>query len=175
MRAAEINIHRLIVYIDLDGVLANLFGHVAELHDVEHYNMMTKSEWESFLQNTNAEHLFASLPVFPTANKLLQMVVDMFGSYKILSSPLNFDKEGSIRGKQQWLNKHITVPDSGRIFEHDKYIYATQSNGTPNILIDDFGVNIRLWRQHGGIGIKFQSDENSLDELKVMLKDAMHQ
>lgn len=159
-----------IIWIDIDGVLADLFNHVAEIHDVEHYNHLTKAEWDSFLKDTDAEHLFANLPMFPNANKLLHMVVKLFGGYKILSSPLNFDKEGSIRGKNQWLDKNITVPDNGRVFEHDKYKYAVQADGTPNVLIDDWRYNIDLWNKAGGIGIKYQADEDSLEELYNKLK-----
>lgn len=154
----------------MDGVLADLFNYIGELHDVEHYNSMTFAQMEKFFSNSNAEHLFGTLPAFPTANKLLQIVVDLFGSYQILSSPLNFDKQGSIRGKSAWLDANITVPDSGRIFEHEKYIYAVQEDGTPNILIDDFRKNITLWNEAGGIGIKFQSDEDKLDWLKLTLE-----
>lgn len=155
-----------ILYVDMDGVLADLFNHVAEIHDVDHYNEMTKAEWEHFLENTDAYHLFVNLPMFPTANQLLDMVVSIFGGYRILSSPLSYDKEGSMAGKRDWLKKHITVPADGWIFDHDKSKYAIQSDGTPNILIDDWKKNIIPWRERGGIGIKYQADENPLFWLK---------
>lgn len=158
-----------IIFMDMDGVLVNLFNHVAEIHDVEHYNHMTREQWDKFFRDTDAEELFANLPAFANANQILQTVVDIFGGYCILSSPLNFDPQGSIRGKQRWLDKHITVPDQGRVFEHEKYKHAKQSNGTPNVLVDDYRYNIDLWNQAGGIGIKFQNDENTLAGLKSQL------
>jgi hypothetical protein len=42
-------------------------------------------------------------------------------------------------------------------------------NGTPNILIDDRGTNIVAWRARGGIGIKYQADEDSLDVIAKAL------
>ena len=162
------------VYVDMDGVLADLFNHVAEIHDVEHYNQMSNKEWDTFFKNTDAYHLFRDLPAFSTANRLLKIVSGLAGGYTILSSPLNFDREGSIKGKREWLNKHITVPPDNIVFEHEKYKYAV-SNGRPNILIDDYGVNIRKWQGAGGIGIKYQADENSLDELTAQLKAALKQ
>jgi 5' nucleotidase, deoxy (Pyrimidine), cytosolic type C protein (NT5C) len=162
-----------IVYVDMDGVLADLFNHVAELQGVDHYHHMTADDWNKFFKDSDAEHLFTGLPMFPTANKLLSMVRGMAGGYKILSSPLSFDKEGSIRGKRTWLHKHITVLSDGVIFEHEKQKYAKQPNGTPNILIDDYGVNINKWNAAGGIGIKYQADEDSLDYLQNELARAL--
>jgi 5'(3')-deoxyribonucleotidase len=160
------------VYVDMDGVLADLFNHVGDIHDVDHYNQMTDQQWEDFFKNTDAYHLFSGLPLFPTANKLLRIVRGMAGGYTILSSPLNFDRKGSIKGKQEWLSKHINVPADNIIFEHDKYKYAVR-NGKPNILIDDWGVNIKKWRAAGGIGIKYQADENSLEDLAQELAAAL--
>lgn len=152
------------VYVDMDGVLADLFNHVGDIHSVEHYNQMSDQQWEDFFQSTDAYHLFKDLPPFPTANKLLSIVKEMAGGYTILSSPLNFDRAGSIKGKREWLAKHITVPADNVIFEHEKYKYAKDKTG-PNILIDDFRKNIKSWDAAGGIGIKYQADENSLDEV----------
>jgi 5'(3')-deoxyribonucleotidase len=160
------------VYVDMDGVLADLFNHVGAIHDVEHYNQMSDQQWEDFFQSTDAYHLFKDLPVFPTANKLLEIVTQIAGGYKILSSPLNFDRAGSIKGKREWLAKHIIVPSDGIIFEHEKYKYA-KSNGVPNILIDDFRKNITAWNAAGGVGIKYQSDEDTLDKLERELAIAL--
>ena len=161
------------VYVDMDGVLADLFNHVAELQGVEHYHHMTADDWNRFFKDSDAEQLFTGLPMFPTANKLLSMVRDMAGGYKILSSPLMFDREGSIKGKRTWLHKHITVLSDGVIFEHEKQKYARQPDGTPNILIDDYGVNINKWNAAGGIGIKYQADEDSLSDLQDELARAL--
>lgn len=171
MRADELNLKDITVYVDMDGVLADLFNHVGEIHDVEHYNQMTNQQWEDFFKNSNAYELFRDLPVFPTANKLLQTVKDFAGGYTILSSPLNFDKAGSIKGKREWLAKNINVEPDAIIFEHEKYKYAT-ANGKPNILIDDYGVNIRKWEGAGGIAIKYQADEDTLLKVFKELKNA---
>ena len=161
-----------IVYVDMDGVLANLYGYAADLHDVDHYNQMTPAQWEKFFKNSDAYHLFRGISPFPTANKLLQLVKDYASGYTILSSPLNFDREGSIKGKREWLSKNINVPADNAIFDHEKYKYAVQPDGTPNILIDDYGVNIRAWDDAGGIAIKYQADEDSLQKIVRGLRKA---
>ena len=159
-----------IVYVDMDGVLADLYNHAAELHDVDHYNHMTKDEWEAFFRDSDAYHLFRDIQPFSTANKLLELVKQYAGGYRILSSPLSFDREGSIKGKREWLAKHIKVPADKIVFEHDKYKYAVQPNGTPNILIDDYGVNTRAWDAAGGIAVKYQADEDNLSKVVKVLQ-----
>lgn len=164
--------HKPIVYVDMDGVLADLFNYAGDIHDVEHYNQMTPDQWQQFFKDSDAYHMFSSLPAFSTANELLSLVKKFAGGYTILSSPLSFDREGSIKGKREWLKKHISVTPDNIIFEHDKYKYAVQPDGTPNILIDDYGVNTRAWDAAGGIAIKYQADENNLLTVVDGLKEA---
>lgn len=159
-----------IVYVDMDGVLADLYNYAAELHDVEHYNHMTPADWEKFFKNSDAYHLFRDINSFPTSNALIKLVKKYAGEYTILSSPLSFDRAGSIKGKREWLNQHLTDKPDNIIFEHDKYKYAVQPDGTPNILIDDYGVNTRAWAMAGGIAIKYQADEDTLDKVDKVLK-----
>jgi len=159
-----------IVYVDMDGVLADLYNHAAELHDVEHYNQMTPKQWEEFFKDSDAYQLFRGIQPFSTANQLLDLVKKYAGGYTILSSPLSFDRAGSIKGKSEWLKKHITVAPDRVVFEHDKYKYAVQPDGTPNILIDDYGINTRAWDEAGGTAIKYQADENDLSEIVPVLQ-----
>lgn len=164
-----------IVYVDMDGVIADLYNYAAQIHDVEHYNKMTRSQWDNFFKNSNAYDLFSNIQPFPTSNKLLQIVKKYAGKYTILSSPLSFDRSGSIKGKREWLRKNITVIPDNVVFEHEKYKYAVQKDGTPNILIDDYGVNVDAWNKAGGIAIKYQADEDSLVTLSKKLQRALFQ
>jgi 5'(3')-deoxyribonucleotidase len=162
-----------VVYVDMDGVLADLFNYAATLQNVDHYQKMTDEETEKFFRSTNAYELFSSIPMFSTANRLLKMVSELAGGYTILSSPLSYDTEGSIRGKREWLHKNITVLSDGVIFEKDKAKYAVSADGTPNILIDDWGTNVRNWNAAGGKAIKYQADEDSFEDLRVKFLSAL--
>lgn len=158
------------VFVDMDGVLADLYSHAAEISDVEHYNQMTPEQWETFFKDSDAYQLFRDIQPFSTANELLSIVKKYAGGYTILSSPLSFDRAGSIKGKSEWLKKHIAVAPDRVVFEHDKYKYAVQPDGTPNILIDDYGVNTRAWDAAGGTAIKYQADEDSLGKITSVLQ-----
>jgi hypothetical protein len=47
------------------------------------------------------------------------------------------------------------------------------TDGVPNILIDDRPANLERWIAKGGIGIRYQANENTLDELKAEVLDAL--
>jgi len=54
-----------------------------------------------------------------------------------------------------WVEKNLKqFPPKQVIITGNKAKYAQQSDGTPNILIDDFGQNIQKWEAEGGIGVK---------------------
>jgi hypothetical protein len=50
--------------------------------------------------------------------------------------------------------------------------YAKQQDGTPNILVDDRNSVLTEWEQSGGIGIKYQADEDGLDTVARGLRQA---
>ena len=159
-----------IIYVDMDGVLVDLYTFLAKELGVNHYKDISRERWDEHFSTADAYELFRNLPPFENANDLLRMVVSLFGSYKILSSPLQYDKPNSVRGKEEWLHKYIEVPSEEWVFEHEKYLYAKQADGTPNVLIDDFRSNIEKWQAAGGIGIKYQGDEQTLEWLEAQLR-----
>lgn len=156
----------------MDGVLADLFAHTTNVNQVKHWLDLTKKQWDEYYRGVDALELFTNLDPFPTTNAVVELVTKMFGSYNILSRPLEFDVENCIRGKNRWIDTHLNIKPKKRFFTPDKWKFATQGNGTPNILIDDHRENIHLWEAHGGIGIKWQADEQSIGDLKSMLVQA---
>ena len=162
MRTHEIATHhksRPIVYVDMDGVLADFFGEIARKHDVDYWREIHRQDL-GIDQVAQKPGFFANLPPMPNAGRLIRGVMRLAGAYSILSSPLMSDVEQSSEEKAEWLERHIRqrTPDA-ILFDHEKYRYARQANGTPNILIDDWETNIRLWEAHGGIGILYQDEE----------------
>jgi hypothetical protein len=115
---------------------------------------------------------FARLPKFPTADKLIQIVVDTAGGYNICSSPLRGDHEGSATYKKQWIEEHLDPQPDNIYIVSNKDKYAFNPSGLPNVLIDDRGSNITAWEAAGGIGIKYQADEDSLQVILDGLKRA---
>jgi pyrimidine deaminase RibD-like protein len=161
------------VYLDMDGVLADFFTEYAKLAGIEsgNYRDIPPAKTDPTLQKMVGTNFFARLPKFPTADTLVSMTVKTFGGYSICSSPLRGDHEGSAHYKKEWISKHLRPGPQEIIITPQKQKHAVQPDGTPNILVDDRGANITAWEAAGGIGIKYQADEDSLN---VVMKGYSH-
>jgi 5'(3')-deoxyribonucleotidase len=160
-----------VVYVDMDGVLADFFGAAAVGEGSKHWRQARK-EKDRIEQVAQTPGFFENLQALPEAGKLIHGVLKYAGKYSILSSPLMSEIEQSTREKAEWLEKHLTkhAPKS-ILFDHNKERFARQPDGTPNILIDDYATNIRLWEANGGIGILYQDGEcdQALKKLRLAL------
>ena len=111
---------RPIVYVDMDGVLADFFGEVARHHDVPHWKDV---EQKGIDQVMKKQGFFANLPPLPNANRLLQGVLRRAGQFGILSSPAQSNVEGSSEEKATCLKQHLRGPlqPSEVLFDHEKF------------------------------------------------------
>lgn len=155
------------VYVDMDGVLADFFGAWAKMDGKDHYKDIDNAEAKLQLVRDHPT-FWIDLPVLPNAGKLLGFIKKAFGHYNICSKPLEGDPNSSPQ-KREWLKKHLgNFPPDDVILTANKAAYATQADGTPNILIDDYGKNIAAWEAAGGIGIKHKDHkiERTISALK---------
>ena len=157
------------IYLDMDGVLADFFSEYANLANVKSYRDIPPAKVDPILNSIAGTNFFARLPKFPTTDKLVKLAVSHAGSYSICSSPLRNDYNNSEYWKKIWIKAKLTPQPSTVEITSNKSYYAV-SDGTPNILIDDKGSNIIGWREAGGIGIKYQADEDSLEVVKQALE-----
>ena len=148
------------VYIDMDGVIADFFGEYAVYFSVNFWKDAEKRIME--LQYTN---FFETLPEFSTTKDLINFVSQY--DWGICSSPLKGDEYNSAYWKRRWLEDKGYMPKiQNLIFTHNKEQFATNRiDGSPNLLIDDKPTNCKKWRDEGGIAIRYQANEDSLDKL----------
>ena len=141
------------IYVDMDGVLADFFGDWAKLMNVKDFRDI-KDVPAGLEKIKQTENFWLNLPLTNNAKQLLGLIKKVKGNYKILSSPLPGDPKSEPH-KRKWIEKNLAffLPQDV-IITHDKAKYATQRDGTPNILIDDYGVNIQKWESAGGYGFK---------------------
>jgi 5'-nucleotidase len=161
-----------VVYVDMDGVLADFFGEIAREHKVGYWREIHRKDL-GVDQIAQQPGFFADLPPMEHAALLIAGVITLAGQYSILSSPLMSEVDQSSEEKADWLRRHLkNHQPQAIIFDHEKYKFAKQADGTPNILIDDWDTNIKLWERNGGIGILYK-DRKCNDALK-QVADALH-
>jgi hypothetical protein len=167
------------IYLDMDGVIADFFGAIETRHGVSHWKEVDIDR--SVVEMAEAsDDFFNTLPLFPTSAELVEYVREIAANldsveYGICSTPLRGDRKNSAHWKKVWLERHGLLPDRNEnvVFVVKKDKYATEEDGSPNILIDDKPKNIRAWNKKGGIGILYQANENSLEDLKRSINDAL--
>ena len=155
------------IYVDMDGVLADFFPAWKKIVGKD-WRQIT--DIESALQTIrDKEDFWLSLPLTNNAQNLLNIIKDLKGEYKILSAPLANDPKAEPH-KREWVKKNLAFfPPKEVIISADKYKWAKQADGTPNILIDDFGSNIRNWEAKGGVGFKHK--DHKFERTAGLLKD----
>jgi len=163
-----------VVYLDMDGVLADFFGGVEKLYGVSHWKQLTSDKSKDLRQDVidriTGTNFFETLPKFPSADPLIAMIKKFTGGrFSILTSPLRGDHDNSAKWKKVWINQNIEQPDE-TIVTGRKEKYAT-SKGTANILVDDRPINIQKWQDKGGYGILYQANKNSLSTIEQALKN----
>jgi hypothetical protein len=159
------------IYLDMDGVLADFFAEYAKLAGVTSgsYRDIPPAKADPTLNKMIGTDFFHRLPKFPTADSLVKLVLQYVPAYAICSSPLRGDHANSELHKRAWIKDHLNPQPAEIIITGQKERHAVNPDGSPNILIDDRGANIVAWRARGGIGIKYQADEDSLNIVKAAL------
>ena len=166
-----------IVYVDMDGVLADFFGGVEKLYGVEHWKELTSNKDEGGLKQEVINRItgtdfFATLTEFPTSDQLIAMVKKFTGgTFSILTSPLRGDHENSTKYKKLWINQHIANPEQVIVTGRKEAYAKDKASGTPNILIDDRPTNIERWQNAGGYGILYQANRDQLTKVQQALND----
>jgi hypothetical protein len=164
------------VFLDMDGVLADFFTEYAKLADMpagSTYRDVPPAKNNPTLNKMVGTDFFYRLPKFPVADTIVALSVKLFGSYNICSSPLRGDHENSGVQKTRWLRENLSIQPKHIYIESRKEKHAVQPDGTPNILIDDRKDNIIKWEAAGGIGIKFQADEDGVDVITNGMRRAI--
>ena len=152
------------LYLDMDGVIADFFSLLAKENNVKHWKSIKDKE-RALIEARNTD-FFNRIEPFTTA----QLLIDFARStenWGICSSPLRGDRDNSAYWKRVWLERYGFMPEvENCIFTSNKHKYAiNRLTGEPNILVDDKQDNIIRWGAAGGIGIRYQADEDDVFDL----------
>ena len=161
------------VYVDMDGVIADFFSALAEFRKVNHWKDKGEITLDTSIKELQGTNFFETLPVFPFAKKLVDLVKSYTGGdWYINTSPLRDDHKNSEYYKTKWLEKHNFDPKDIIVTKRKESYAVDKKTGIPNILIDDRHKNLERWVARGGVGIRYQANEDSLDLIKKGLEKA---
>ena len=164
----------MIIFLDMDGVIADFFGGVAKKYGVDHWKSIQHRD-VAFAELRNTD-FFANLNTYvedgiDRSAKIVNFVRDIAFEnnidWGINSSPLQNDHYNSAFWKRIWLDKFRFTPPKleNLVFTTNKHKYAYNDiSRRPNILIDDKPANVSKWIKSGGFGIRFQNNEDDLEE-----------
>ena len=161
------------VFVDMDGVLADFFGAWKSLIGKDWREI--KDIDDALQKIRDKDGFWLNIPLTSNALNLLGMIKELKGKYNILSAPLPNDPNSEPH-KKEWIAKNLKAfPPSKIIITSNKSVHATQPNGTPNILIDDYGKNIASWEAAGGVGFKHKDHkfERTVKNLKAHMSEEM--
>ena len=160
------------IYVDMDGVLADFFGAWKKLIGTDWREI---KDLDGALQKIrDKDDFWLNIPITKNAMNLLGLIKQLKGKYNILSAPLPNDPNSEPH-KREWIKKNLSAfPPSKVIITSNKAVHATQPDGTPNILIDDFGQNVAKWEAAGGVGFKHKDHkfERTVKNLKQHMSEA---
>ena len=169
----------MIIYSDMDGVLADFFGALAIKNSVDHWKEI--KDINKALEELAGTQFFSQLPTFhmityPLVGHLKEIEsTNKFIQWGIISTPLKCDHDWSIMQKRKWLMEKNLMPSKHNLhFLYDKKQLAINKlDSSPNVLIDDKYDNIRKWRKKGGIGLQFQAGKDSLTTLLKRINEVI--
>lgn len=159
------------LYLDMDGVQADLFHRVAELENVEHWDdipdqndAITRLSLKGPLE---VYQLFRDLKPLQGGQVIIKWLHDNKIPFTVLSAPLRNEPQASIDAKRDWLDQYNPGSSENAIFTKRKFKYAV-TDGTQNVLVDDFNYYLQSWADAGGIAVKHSdgSTEHTIKQLE---------
>lgn len=160
------------LYLDMDGVQADFFGHWARMHGVDHYTQIPHPENAiNELAQSSPEFVyqfFRELEPLEGGQTIIKWLHKNKIPFTVLSAPLRGPYAGSsIKGKGDWLDQYNPGTRSTAIFNPAKYKWAI-TDGRPNVLVDDFGKYLDAWTKAGGIAVKHEdgNTNHTISELE---------
>lgn len=169
------------LFLDMDGVLANLFDALGYKFHKKTYKELSFKEkktikkiWvdkkEFHKHFDSVESLFADIKPFgfngQLTNVITETAVRYFGEYFILTHPTSIDRQGCMEGKKKWITNYLYPQPKQIYFPEEKSAFAEQTN----ILVDDFLPYIQAWKNKGGYAIQMRTDSfSSSKELETFL------
>jgi len=157
-----------VIYLDMDGVLANFEGKAIELFGTNWKTEVEADRWGKFADYQN---IYEILDPMPDALELYNGCCEIIGNktqVQILTALPNrarFDR--AAQDKINWARRYID-PDIRVAFgphAQDKQYHIRHTN---DVLVDDMIRNVEQWKARGGVGVLHTSAASTLDILQLL-------
>jgi hypothetical protein len=152
------------LFIDVDGVLADFCGAACKVHgkpgyEVTHWNFyedwgMTEDEFWLPIHN-GTQKFWEDLEPYPWTQDLLKMVRKADPDFFICTKPSTCP--ASLAGKMSWLQRHVSPVIKNYIMAPQKWPLAQPGR----LLIDDSDENCQGFAAHGGSVLLFPRPWNA--------------
>lgn len=152
-----------IVYLDMDGVLADFDGTTQMLLGSA-YNLKEEVNKPNWGMLHSLQNVFSLLRPLPDAFELWEYVNSSYDDVRILTAiPKRAHFPEAANDKRNWIHElfgsHVKVCFGPYAF--DKQFHCRPGD----ILIDDSAINIAQWKDRDGLGILHTSARNTIQEL----------
>lgn len=156
------------IFVDLDGVLADLDKHVLELTGKTFLQLRKDDNDDGFQNFVDSQReegytIFDDLPLMPDAQQLWDYIVKYKPS---ILTATGSPEDKAAAEKIRWVMKNLSGYNKIHIVKQSilKAKYAQPNH----ILIDDRMKSIAPWREAGGIGIEHKSAADTISQLKSL-------
>ena len=154
------------IYVDLDGVLANMEGYVRAHFGDNWKAEIEKPNWG--LVGDIHQRLYRDLHPMEDAHTLWNFLNETYHDVQVLTAiPKRAHFPYAVNDKREWVHKHFgkNVKVNFGPYAYDKQFHCKPGD----ILIDDMQINIDQWNAVGGYGILHTSAESSLEEFAKVI------
>jgi hypothetical protein len=157
------------IYLDLDGVMANFQKAIVEWCNIHHWDERASDEHWAIMEKV--PNLFYTLDTMPDALMMFDVLYEAHKDNLEILTALPEPTGHFITAdadKRMWVADvlHPNVKVNTVVGGKNKVKFLEENPGS--ILIDDYPRNIKLWIEHGGVGVLHVDPDSTIAKLKVL-------
>ncbi len=161
----------VMIYLDMDGVLADFNRGVSELCHMEatplNGKRSAKYDDQMWLAIKKVDHFYEKLELMPGAEEMFRLIYGQYGKQCEILTGIPLPQRGIVDAKQDkidWAQRKLAKDIKiNVVYRKEKLLFCA---GKGSVLIDDREKSIKDWEQSGGTGILHINAENTIAVMK---------